>query len=218
MKNNEIDESKDINIKKIKDKKESNSQKVINNNKINEKEFNIQLNILKESKKIKINLESIDKNNTKIIFSNSFSLNDLITFNSFFENFEEPLEAFEYLIKNYNKIDKKKITNINNNKDIKLILPFLISENNNIYEDSIEVILHNISNVNTNKSSSNLISIINNLKKTLEKFNISIKELKSNIDKDKIEKDEKIKELENNFIDKIKEIKIMITIFQKQLL
>lgn len=47
------------------------------------KEFNIQLNILKESKKIKINLESIDKNNTKIIFSNSFSLNDLITFNSF---------------------------------------------------------------------------------------------------------------------------------------
>lgn len=72
MKNNEIDESKDINIKKIKDKKESNSQKVINNNKINEKEFNIQLNILKESKKIKINLESIDKNNTKIIFSNSF--------------------------------------------------------------------------------------------------------------------------------------------------
>lgn len=37
MKNNEIDESKDINIKKIKDKKESNSQKVINNNKINEK-------------------------------------------------------------------------------------------------------------------------------------------------------------------------------------
>lgn len=207
MKNNEIDESKDINIKKIKDKKESNSQKVINNNKINEKEFNIQLNILKESKKIKINLESIDKNNTKIIFSNSFSLNDLITFNSFFENFEEPLEAFEYLIKNYNKIDKKKITNINNNKDIKLILPFLISENNNIYEDSIEVILHNISNVNTNKSSSNLISIINNLKKTLEKFNISIKELKSNIDKDKIEKDEKIKELENNFIDKIKEIK-----------
>lgn len=207
MKNNEIDESKDINIKKIKDKKESNSQKVINNNKINEKEFNIQLNIIKESKKIKINLESIDKNNTKIIFSNSFSLNDLITFNSFFENFEEPLEAFEYLIKNYNKIDKKKITNINNNKDIKLILPFLISENNNIYEDSIEVILHNISNVNTNKSSSNLISIINNLKKTLEKFNISIKELKSNIDKDKIEKDEKIKELENNFIDKIKEIK-----------
>ena len=88
-----------------------------------------------------------------------------------------------------------------------MILPFLISENNNIYEDSIEVILHNISNVNTNKSSSNLISIINNLKKTLEKFNISIKELKSNIDKDKIEKDEKIKELENNFIDKIKEIK-----------
>ena len=207
MKNNDIDESKDIKNKKIKNKKESNSQKVINDNKINEKEFNIQLNILKESNKIKINLESIDKNNTKIIFSNSFSLNDLITFNSFFENFEEPLEAFEYLIKNYNKIDKKKITNINNNKDIKLILPFLISENNNIYEDSIEVILHNITNSNINKSTSNLVSIINNLKNSLEKFNISIKELKSNIDKDKMEKDKKIKELENNFIDKIKEIK-----------
>jgi len=207
MKNNDIDESKDIKNKKIKNKKESNSQKVINDNKINEKEFNIQLNILKESNKIKINLESIDKNNTKIIFSNSFSLNDLITFNSFFENFEEPLEAFEYLIKNYNKIDKKKITNINNNKDIKLILPFLISENNNIYEDSIEVILHNITNSNINKSASNFISIINNLKNSLEKFNISIKELKSNIDKDKMEKDKKIKELENNFIDKIKEIK-----------
>ena len=207
MKNNDIDESKDIKNKKIKNKKESNSQKVLNDNKINEKEFNIQLNILKESNKIKINLESIDKNNTKIIFSNSFSLNDLITFNSFFENFEEPLEAFEYLIKNYNKIDKKKITNINNNKDIKLILPFLISENNNIYEDSIEVILHNITNSNINKSTSNLVSIINNLKNSLEKFNISIKELKSNIDKDKMEKDKKIKELENNFIDKIKEIK-----------
>ena len=207
MKNNDIDESKDIKNKKIKNKKESNSQKVINDNKINEKEFNIQLNILKESNKIKINLESIDKNNTKIIFSNSFSLNDLITFNPFFENFEEPLEAFEYLIKNYNKIDKKKITNINNNKDIKLIVPFLISENNNIYEDSIEVILHNITNSNINKSASNLISIINNLKNSLEKFNISIKELKSNIDKDKMEKDKKMKELENNFIDKIKEIK-----------
>ena len=207
MKNNDIDESKDIKNKKIKNKKESNSQKVINDNKINEKEFNIQLNILKESNKIKINIESIDKNNTKIIFSNSFSLNDLITFNPFFENFEEPLEAFEYLIKNYNKIDKKKITNINNNKDIKLILPFLISENNNIYEDSIEVILHNITNSNINKSTSNLVSIINNLKNSLEKFNISIKELKSNIDKDKMEKDKKIKELENYFIDKIKEIK-----------
>ena len=207
MKNNDIDESKDIKNKKIKNKKESNSQKVLNDNKINEKEFNIQLNILKESNKIKINIESIDKNNTKIIFSNSFSLNDLITFNPFFENFEEPLEAFEYLIKNYNKIDKKKITNINNNKDIKLILPFLISENNNIYEDSIEVILHNITNSNINKSTSNLVSIINNLKNSLEKFNISIKELKSNIDKDKMEKDKKIKELENYFIDKIKEIK-----------
>jgi len=193
MKTSDIDENKEKKMKKI------------NNNKNNESQFNIQLNILKESRKIKINLESVDKNNIKIIFSNSFSLNDLITLNSFFENFEEPLEAFEYLIQNYNKIDEKKITNINNNKDIKIILPFLISENNNIYEDSIEVILHNITNVN--KSASSFISIINNVKKSLEKFNISIKELKSNIDKDKAEKDEKIKELENNFIAKIKEIK-----------
>ena len=36
MKNNDIDESKEIKIKKIKDKKESNFQKIINNNKINE--------------------------------------------------------------------------------------------------------------------------------------------------------------------------------------
>ena len=187
---------------KINDKNEINS-KFKNNNQINEK---IQFSILKESKKLKISLEINDKNNSKLIYSNSFSLNDLIKFNNFFENFKDYSEAFEYLINNYTKIDKTKIKYINNNKEINILLPFSIIEDNNIFEDNIEIYLHN-NNINLNKSISNIIPIINALKKTLEKFNLSIKELKSNIDKDKIEKEKKIKELENNFNLKLNEIK-----------
>ena len=44
------------------------------------------------------------------------------------------------------------------------------------------------------------------MKSSLEKFNLSIKELKSNVQKDKIEKDKKINELEQIFNNKINEL------------
>ena len=54
-------------------------------------------------------------------------------------------------------------------------------------------------NSNLNKPFFNLNAIINNLKISLEKFDSSIRELKVNMNKDKEEKNRKIKELEDNF-------------------
>ena len=65
---------------------------------------------------------------------------------------------------------------------------------------------NNVNN-NSNKSVFNVNAIITNLKKSLENFDSSIKELKLNIDKDKEEKDRKIKELEETFNSKINLIK-----------
>ena len=57
----------------------------------------------------------------------------------------------------------------------------------------------NNGNSNLNKPIFNLNSIINNLKISLEKFDSSIRELKVNMNKDKEEKNRKIKELEDTF-------------------
>ena len=54
-------------------------------------------------------------------------------------------------------------------------------------------------NSNLNKPFFNLNAIINNLKISLEKFDSSIRELKVNMNKDKEEKNRKIKELEDDF-------------------
>ena len=75
-----------------------------------------------------------------------------------------------------------------------------INSNNYNYQKN------NVNNI-SNKSVFNVNAIITNLKKSLENFDSSIKELKLNIDKDKEEKDRKIKELEETFNSKINLIK-----------
>ena len=58
-------------------------------------------------------------------------------------------------------------------------------------------------NSNLNKPIFNINAIINNLKISLEKFDSSIRELKVNLNKDKEEKNRKIKELEDTFNTKL---------------
>ena len=65
----------------------------------------------------------------------------------------------------------------------------------------------NDTNNNSNKTVFNLNAIINNLKISLEQFDSSIKELKSNLDKDKQEKNQKIQELEESFNSKLNSLK-----------
>ena len=177
----------------------------------NTKQYNVQLIILEDIQKLKVNLEITDKNKSKIIYYVTLSLEELISLNPFFKNFEDPSEAFDYLLKNFTKIDRTKILYLNNNKDIKIVLLFSINDitesngNDVIEEGSIEVILHNYGN--TNKTMVSLSSVINNFKTTLEQFNSSIKEIQTNVDNDKIEKDQKIKDLEQSFNIKIDELK-----------
>ena len=63
-----------------------------------------------------------------------------------------------------------------------------------------------MSSTSSNKVVLNLNSIINNLKTSLENFDSSIRELKMNMDKDKEEKNRKIKDLENLFNSKLNSI------------
>ena len=67
-------------------------------------------------------------------------------------------------------------------------------------------------NINSNKAIINLNTIINNLKISLEKFDSSIRELKLDIDKDKEEKNQKIKELEEIVYSKLNSLKNSQTI------
>ena len=62
-------------------------------------------------------------------------------------------------------------------------------------------------NNNTNKAIFNFNAIINNLKISLEKFDSSIRELKMNMDKDRVDKDKKIKDLAEQFNAKLNNIK-----------
>ena len=172
------------------------------------KQYNVQLTILDESKKLKINLEITEGQKIKRIYITTLTLEELISLNNFFSQFKEYSEAFDFLLKNFTKIDRNKITYSNNNNDITIILLFALGEEDNeLIEESIEITLHRYTGNQMNKSLSNINSVINNLKSSLEKFNISIKELKTNVNKDKIEKDKRINELEQIFHNKINEIK-----------
>lgn len=175
---------------------------------IEDKNYTLQMFILQEIKKLKLILEITDKNKSKLIYSNSFSLYDLISLNTFFSKFKDDYEAFNYLMNNYTKVDKT--NEVSNNKEIKLSLLFTITEDyeqNNIKQQKIEFILHN-TNMNVKyKSNLYLTNTIQNLKMTLEKFNSSISELKLNIDKEKIRKKNIKLELENLINNKFEEIK-----------
>ena len=190
-----------------------------NNNMINKKspktninskdsrQYNVQLTILDESKKLKISLEITEGQKLKRIYIKTLTLEELISLNNFFAQFKDYSEAFDFLLKYFTKIDRNKIVYLNNNNDIKIILLFALGEeDNDIIEDSIEIILHRHTGNKINKSLSNINLVINNLKSSLEKFNLSIKEIKSNFLKDKNEKDERINELEKIFSNKIEEI------------
>ena len=185
--------------------KSGNDIKTNSNIQNNSKQYDVQLIILEDIKKMKINLEITEKNRYKTIYFTTVSLYDLISLNPFFKKFNDHSKAFDYLLKNFTKIDPSKITYMNNNKEIKIILLFSINDideindDDDIIEESIEVILyHYNSNINnTNKNMGNVTYVINGMKTSLEKLNASIKELKTNVINDKIEKDKKIKELEN---------------------
>ena len=156
------------------------------------KEYNLQMNIIKKNEKMKLVLEIKDTNNKKYSYSNSFSLNDLISLNKYFLNYENDYsKAFELLIGNNSKIDKSKISFLNDNK--KLILELLFQTNNK-NDEKISLPLFQVNTI----SNPHFSSIINNLKTSLEKFNSSINELKQSINDDKINNEKKIKELENN--------------------
>ena len=190
-----------------------------NNNMINKKspktninskdsrQYNVQLTILDESKKLKISLEITEGQKLKRIYIKTLTLEELISLNNFFAQFKDYSEAFDFLLKYFTKIDRNKIVYLNNNNDIKIILLFALGEeDNDIIEDSLEITLHRHTGNKINKSLSNINLVINNLKSSLEKFNLSIKEIKSNFLKDKNEKDERINELEKIFSNKIEEI------------
>ena len=188
-----------------------NDSKAKSNYQKDNRQYNVQLAILEEVKKLKINLEITDKNKNKTIYFTALSLNELVYLNKFFYKFKNYTEAFDYLLKNFTKIDRTKITYLNNNKEIKIVLLFSINDiseanNNDIVEEEIELILRHY-NGNSSKSLGNLNIVINNLKASLEKFSISIKEIKENVNNDKKETDKRINELEKNFIKKLNEIR-----------
>ena len=191
-----------INQKKKNIKKETNKEKPKIVNVINEKEYKIEFDIIKEAQKLKINFILLDKNNNKEFYTKFISLNELKTLNNFFTQFNDYSEAFLYLINNFTKLYEKKIQFINRNQ-INIVLLFSVKQNNNIYEEGIELSLSK-KNIKLKKTAPNFHSIINNLKISLENFNLSIKELKTVIDKDKIDKDKKINELESNINIKLK--------------
>ena len=175
---------------------------------LDNKIYILKMFIIQELKKLKLTLEITDKNKSKSIYSNKFSLNDLISLNKYFTKFKDYSKAFKYLLDNYTKVEKT----INlNKKQIKIFLLFTIDESeneNNITQQSIEFNLNYVNNnLNRNKSNPYLTSTINNLKATLEKFNSSINGLKLNIDNEKNEN----KNLKNSIIEiidaKIKEVK-----------
>ena len=182
-----------------------------------ERKYNVQLTILEETKKLKINLEITEGQKLKRIYIKTMTLEELISLNNFFAQFKDYSEAFDFLLKNFTKIDRNKIIYSNNNNDITIILLFALGEDDyDIIEDSIEITLHRYTGNKLNKSLSNINTVINNLKSSLEKFNLSIKELKSNVLNDKIEKDKRINELEQNFYNKLNELNQEIVINNKQ--
>ena len=164
---------------------------------LNNSIYILQMYILQNKQKLKLSLEITDNKNSKKYYSNSFSLNDLISQNTFFKKYKDYSEAFNYLLNNYTKVEKTKF--LSNKKEVKILLLFTINENsnqnqNNIIQQGVEFILH-YSNINRTK----LKMIINNLKTNLEKFNTSINKEKNKM-KNEIENiiDIKLKEIKND--------------------
>ena len=181
------------------------------------KEYILQMSILNELKKLKINLQVNEANKKAVIFTNTFTLPQLISRNKFFERFNNFLEAFSYILNNCTKVEKTNI--ISDNKEINILLLFSINEidknsnNNGLNQERIEFNLYSIgTTLNKSKSYLKLTSTIHTLKSTLEKFNSSINEIKYNIDNDKIEKNNMMNELNNMINSKINELKNDINI------
>ena len=181
------------------------------------KDYILQMSILNELKKLKINLHVNEANKKEVIFTNTFTLSQLISRNKFFERFNNFLEAFSYILNNSTKVEKTNI--ISDNKEINILLLFSINEidknsnNNGLNQERIEFNLYSIgTTLNKSKSYLKLTSTIHTLKSTLEKFNSSINEIKSNMDNDKIDKNNMMNELENIINSKIKELKNDINI------
>ena len=141
---------KEDKLKKEKKKYLINNQKNIINMQTNDNSYNIHFTILNDIKKLKITLDIYNKDNSITNYSNSFSLNDLISSNKLFSQFKDNMQAFEYLVHNYIKIDESKMTYMNNNKKLNIILLFSINVDNTIYEEGIELSL--FSNHNKNNS------------------------------------------------------------------
>ena len=200
---------KDSNTTRLSEQEKMNikDSKIKTNPQKDNRQYNVQLVILEEIKKLKVNLEITDKHKFKSFYITTISLSELISLNSFFNKFRDYSEAFDYLLKNFTKIDGTKITYLNNNKEIKILLLFSTSDisknnNNDIIEEGIELVLRHY-NINTNKS----ITVINNLKGALEEFNLSINQIKLNINNDKIETEKRIIELEKYVNKKLSEMK-----------
>ena len=181
------------------------------------KEYILQMSILKELKKLNINLQANEANKKPVTFTNTFTLPQLISRNKFFERFNNFLEAFSYLLNNCTKVEKTNIISVN--KEINILLLFSINEidknynNNGLNQERIEFNLYSIgTTLNKSKSYLKLTSTIQTLKSTLEKFNSSINEIKSNIDNDKTDKNNMMNELLNIINSKFKELKNDINI------
>ena len=205
LSNSNINTNNNTNI--ITNTNKTKNQKSVKSSK-DSRQYNVQLTILDESKQLKINLEIIEGQKPKTIYIKTLKLEQLISLNNFFAKYKDYSEAFDFLLKNFTKIDQSKIIYSNNNNDITIILLFSLGEkDNDLIEDSIEITLHKYTGNKINKSLSNINQVINNLKASLEKFNLSIKELKAYVNKEKIEKDKRINDLEQIFYNKLNEIK-----------
>ena len=77
--------------------KSGNDIKTNSNIQNNTKQYDVQLIILEDIKKMKINLEITEKNRYKTIYFTTVSLYDLISLNPFFKKFNDHSKAFDYL-------------------------------------------------------------------------------------------------------------------------
>ena len=119
---------------------------------IGDNNYNLQMFVLQELNKLKIYLEVTDKNKTKSLYLNTFTLNDLISQNNFFSGFKDYSQAFKYLLNNYTKINK--IEYLPNKNAIKIFLAYSVGDNigkKNNKQDNIEFVLY-YKNMSLNKS------------------------------------------------------------------
>ena len=188
---------KQNNDEKMGDKNNKNAQNI---------DYRIEFKSLNETKKLKINLIIAD-NKIKDYYTKSLTLSELISFNDYFSKYKDYSEAFEYLKSNYTQIDKTKIVYLND-KQINIILLFTVEENNNIYEESIELTLNKIiKSKNTNLNIPNTINDkLNEIFHKMEEFNKEIKNLKNK------EKDD----TNNELINRINNLEEKIRLLEKR--